>query len=108
MRDESHVSGADAATEGDVEMAMSEARARLLEVPAEIVVVNHAMGLWELAAIHLAADEPDLTAAKLAIDAMAAIVDDLGDRLGEDAATMRDALSNIRMAFVSVRSRTND
>lgn len=90
----------------EIDAAMAEARARLAEVPAEVVVVNHAMGLYELAAIHLSSDTPDLVSASLAIDAMAALVEGLGDRLGDDAATMRDALGNIRMAFVAVRSQT--
>ncbi len=90
----------------EIEAAMAEARARLAEVPAEVVVTNHVMGLYELAAIHLSSDTPDLVSAALAIDAMSAVVDGLGDRLGDDAQTMRDALANIRMAFVSVQAQT--
>ncbi|HSJ90795.1 MAG TPA: hypothetical protein VK917_01930 [Ilumatobacter sp.] len=90
----------------EIDAAMAEARARLAEIPAEVVVVNHVMGLYELAAIHLSSDTPDLVSASLAIDAMAAVVDGLGDRLGDDAQTMRDALANIRMAFVGVKART--
>ncbi len=87
----------------DAEQAMAEARARLGEVPAEVVVTNHVMGLYELAAIHLSASPPNLGEAALAIDAVACLVDGLGDRLGEEAGTMRDALNNIRLAFVQVR-----
>lgn len=90
----------------ELEAAMAEARARLAEVPAEVVVVNHLMGLYELAAIHLSSETPDLVSATIAIDAMAAVVDGLGDRLGDDAQTMRDALANIRMAYVGVKART--
>jgi uncharacterized protein involved in exopolysaccharide biosynthesis len=90
----------------EIEAAMAEARARLAEVPAEVVVVNHVMGLYELAAIHLSSETPDLVSASLAIDAMAAIVEGLGTRLGDDAPTMTDALANIRMAFVSVKAST--
>jgi hypothetical protein len=92
----------------EIDAAMAQARARLAEVPAEVVVVNHVMGLYELGAIHLSADEPDLSAASLAIDSMALLVDGLGDRLGDDADTMRDALANIRMAFVGVKARQTD
>jgi hypothetical protein len=88
------------------QQALSEARARLAEVPAEVVVTNHVMGLYELAAIHLAADPPDLVSAALAIDAVGCLVEGLGDRLGEDAGTMRDALANIRVAFVQVKGIT--
>lgn len=90
----------------EIEAAMAEARTRLAEVPAEVVVVNHVMGLYELAAIHLSFDTPDLVSASLAIDAVAALVEGLGDRLGDDSQTMRDALANIRMAFVGVKART--
>lgn len=85
---------------------MHEARGRLAEVPAEVVVTNHLMGLYELGAIHLSAETPDLVSAQLAIDAMALLVEGLGDRLGDDASTMRDALANIRLAFVSVKAQT--
>lgn len=88
------------------ERALADARARLLDVPAEVVVTNHVMGLYELAAIHLSADPPDLVSASLAIDAMAALVEGLGTRLGDDSATMREALTNIRMAFVQIKNQT--
>ena len=84
--------------------AMEDVRRQLAEVPASVVVANHVMGLYELAAIHLSAIPPDLNQAVLAIDAVACLVEGLGDRLGEDAATMRDALANIRIAFVQIKS----
>jgi len=90
----------------EIEAAMAEARARLADVPAEVVVTNHVMGLYELAAIHLSSATPDLVSASLAIDAMGMLVDGLGDRLGDDAPTMQDALGNIKMAFVGVKAQT--
>jgi hypothetical protein len=90
-----------------VEAAMAEARVRLASVPAEVVVTNHVMGLYELGALHLSSDTPDLAAASLAIDSMAMLVEGLGDRLGDDAPAMTDALANIRMAFVSVKAQSS-
>lgn len=90
------------------ESAMNEARARLAEVPAEVVVTNHVMGLYELAAIHLSATPPDLHQSALAIDAVACLVDGLGDRLGAEATTMQDALNNIRLAFVQIKGQVSD
>jgi len=87
----------------EAQVAMAEARARLADVPAEVVVTNHVMGLYELAAIHLSASPPDLVQSALAIDAVACLVDGLGDRLGDEAPTMRDALNNIRLAFVQIK-----
>lgn len=88
--------------------AVAEARARLAGVPAEVVVVNHAMGLYELAAIHLSANPPNLTAAALSIDALGCLVEGLGERLGPDAGVLVDALSNIRLAFVQVKGSGAD
>ena len=90
---------------GDAQAAIDEARRRVAEVPAEVVVTNHVMGLYELAAIHLSAEQPDLASAALAIDAVACLVDGLGDRLGPEASTLRDALANIRLAFVQIKQR---
>ena len=88
----------------DAQNAFNDARARLAEVPAETVVVNHVMGLYELAAIHLGADPPRLGEASLAIDAVACLVEGLGERLGPDSATLVVALSNIRLAFVQIKA----
>ena len=61
--------------------AVAEARRRLAEVPASVVVTNHAMGLFELAAIHLSAEPARLSDAQLAIDSLGLLVDGLGERL---------------------------
>lgn len=92
----------------EAEQAMADARSRLTDVPAEVVVTNHVMGLYELAAIHLSANPPDLAQSALAIDAVACLVDGLGDRLGEEAATLQDALNNIRLAFVQIKGQTEN
>ena len=89
----------------DAREAIDDVRRQLAEVPAEMVIANHVMGLYELAAIHLSSNLPDLVQAALAIDAVGCLVEGLGDRLGEDAATMRDALGNIRIAFVQIKNQ---
>ena len=89
----------------DAQEALEDARRRIAEAPAQVVVVNHLMGLYELAAIHLSAVPPKLDDASLAIDALAALVDKLGDRLGDDINTMRDALANIQMVFVQMQAK---
>ena len=50
------------------------------------------------------ASRPTWPRPPLAIDAMAAVVDAVGDRLGPNAGVLRDALAQIRLAFVQVRS----
>lgn len=88
----------------EAQQAMYDARNRLADVPAEVVVSNHVMGLYELAAIHLSAEPPALHEAALAIGAVGCLVEGLGERLGADAETLANALSNICLAFVQIKS----
>jgi hypothetical protein len=84
---------------------MEEVRRQLASVPASVVVGNHLMGLYELAAIHLSSSPPAFSEAQLAIDAMGAVVEGCEGRLGEHEATLRDALGQMRLAFVQLRSQ---
>ena len=84
---------------------MEQVQAQLLAAPAALVVVNHAMGIYELAALHLMQPQPKLAEASVAIDALAALVDGMQGRLGEDEATVREALAQLRAAYLEVRSR---
>ena len=83
---------------------MAEVRRQLAQVPAVQVVANHIMGLYELAAIHLSQSPPQFSEATLAIDAMASVVDGLTGRLAELEPTLKDALAQIRLAFVQLRA----
>jgi hypothetical protein len=94
---------ASADVETELRAELDDARRRLAEVPAAQVVANHAMGLFELAAIHLSQSPPQMGEASVAIDAMAALVDSLGDRLGPNASVLRDALAQVRLAYVQVK-----
>ena len=81
---------------------MAAVQEQIASAPASVVVANHLMGCYELAAIHLSQQPPNLSEASVAIDALAGVVDTLPGRLGEAAATMRDALHQIRLAYVAV------
>ena len=87
---------------------MAEVRQQLLQVPASTVVANHAMGLYELAAIHLSNQPPNLEEGRVAIDAMAGVVEGLEGRLGENEPVLRDALAQLRLAFVQLQAPTED
>ena len=87
----------------EVTARMAEARRQLAETPARLVVTNHVMGLYELAAIHLASQPPNFDDARLAIDAMGILVEGLRGRLDEES-TLTDALAQLRMAFVQVKA----
>ena len=82
---------------------MAEAQQRLAEAPVEDVIANHVVGLYQLAAIHLGQQPPGLPEAKLAVDAMAALLEGLTDRLGEHEAELRAALTQIQLAYVQVQ-----
>jgi len=95
-------------TPEEIEAALAEAR-RVLATPVVEHIGGHAMALFELAALHLereaatgGAEQPDLAEASLAIDAMAALVEGLGDRLQPYRAQLQQALDQLRMAFVKL------
>jgi hypothetical protein len=81
---------------------MGEVRRQLSEAPAAAVVANHAMGLYELAAIHLTGQPPKLDEAKLAIDSFAALVEVLKGKLGPDESTLVDGLQQLRLGYVQM------
>lgn len=87
---------------------MAEVQKQILSAPAEQFVVNHAMGLYELAAVHLAQDSPDLAQARLAIDALVGLMDATDDRLGEAESDLRAALSVLQTLYVRRASESND
>ena len=67
------------------------------------------MALFELAALHLereaatgGEEKPDLAEAALAIDAMAALVEGLGDKLNPYRGQLENALNQLRRAFVEL------
>ena len=69
-------------------------------MPAGVVVGQQALQFYEVAALHLSEPEPKLEEARVAIDALVAVVEKLGDRLGEAQAPLRQALNRIQLAFV--------
>ncbi|HUR48949.1 MAG TPA: hypothetical protein VMY88_05385 [Acidimicrobiales bacterium] len=87
---------------------MRQLEEKLAQTPASVVVANHAYGLFELAALHLGRRPPNFEQAQLAIDAMGALVEGLGDRLGDHARQLHDGLTQLRLAFVQVRSAADE
>ena len=88
-------------------------RAELVATPVADIIANHAIGLQQLAVIHLIPDpgpdgsptEPRLDEAGLAIDALGALVDALGERLAPHHEALREAVTQLRLAFVEVSSQ---
>jgi hypothetical protein len=85
---------------------LDELRSQLVSTPAEVVIANHAYGLFELAAIHLSQQPPNLDEARLAVDALGAIVGALTGRLGEAEPSLLEALAQIRVTYVQISEMT--
>jgi hypothetical protein len=98
----------DSLDEAAVAEELARVRAELAATPVTDIVANHALGLWQLAVLHLAPDDGalNLDEAGLAIDAMAGLVEGLGDRLGANAEPLREALAQLRLAFVQLSDRS--
>ena len=96
----------DPETAAAMEAQLLAAQQQLLSVPAAQIVSNHLIGLFELAALHLRTDPPNLEEARLPIDAMGLVVEGLGNQLHE-AQTLVAALQQIRMAYVEVHTAMN-
>jgi len=95
-------------TPEEIEAALAAAR-ETLHTPVIEHLGGHAMALFELAALHLereaatgGEEKPDLAEASLAIDAMAALVEGLGDKLQPYRGQLESALNQLRMAFVQL------
>lgn len=95
-------------TEAELEAELAAMQAELAETPAAVIVANHAVGLFQLAAIHLNQRPPNLPEGRLAIDAMAALVEGVGDRLGDQGPALQEALTQLRMAFVQLSQAGDD
>ena len=84
---------------------MREMLARLAATPVELIVAQFAVQLQELGVLHLgiAEERPEsLAQAALAIDALATLVEGLGDRLAPNDEPLRQVLAQLRLAFVEV------
>jgi hypothetical protein len=81
---------------------MAAMRAELADSPVEVVVANHCYGLFELAAVYLSQQPALLDQARLAIDALGALVGGLEGRLGDTEDQLKDGLSQLRLAYVQI------
>jgi hypothetical protein len=89
-------------TEEELADRLEALREQLAKTPVGEIIAQSAYQFFEIGALHLSVIPPQLDQAKLAIDALGLLVDGLGERLGESAPTLREGLTNIRMAFVEV------
>jgi hypothetical protein len=97
--------GPDDLTDEELAEQMLAMQEQVLGTPAPVVVANHCMALFELAALYLSPDPPQLADAQVAIDAMAAVIDAVGPRFGPNERPLREGLAQLRMAFVEAKTR---
>jgi hypothetical protein len=86
----------------DLAAQVDAMRAELAQAPVEVVIANHCYGLFELAAVYLSQQPPFLDRARLAIDALGSLVGGLEGRLGDAEPSLKDGLSQLRMAYVQI------
>jgi hypothetical protein len=94
--------------DAEAQASLDAMRAQLANTPAEIVVANHCYGLFELAAIYLSQSPPMLFEARLAIDGLGYLLDGLQGRLGEAEVSLRESLSQLRLAFVRLEGNESN
>jgi hypothetical protein len=94
----------DEPTEEELAEQMEQMQKQLARTPAEVVIANHAFGLFELAALHLAQQPPTLGQARLAIDALGALVEGMAGRLGDHERELIQGLAQLRLAFVQINA----
>lgn len=91
-------------TEEEYVQQMAALQEQLAKTPAAAVVANHCYGLFELAALHLSLQPPQLGEAQIAIDALAAVIEALTGRLGDQESQLKEGLAQLRLAFVQIRA----
>ena len=82
-------------------------RDELATTPVEVVIANHAYGLFELAALHLSSSPPRVNEARLAIDALSGMLAAVEGRLGDAEGSLAEAIDQIRLAFVQISGLAN-
>lgn len=88
----------------EAEEQLRQVREELSQTPVQNIILQHAVGLAQLAVLHLDPEDTgvrNLEAARIAIDAVAALVG-LGSDLGEHEEALRDILTQIQTAYVDV------
>jgi len=89
-------------SDAEQEEQLAKLQAELAQIPPEIIIANHAYGLFQLAAVHLSMRPPQLAQARTAIDALAALVEGMAGRLAEPEHDLVEALAQLRLSFVQV------
>ena len=82
---------------------MSRVRAQVAATPVGEVMTSHLMRFFDLVLIYLDASPPKFNDAAVVIESFRAVLDAVGDQLGEHQAMLRDTLGQAQMVFVQVK-----
>ena len=72
----------------------------LRSTPVEDILGNHIFHLIQLSAVQLSGEPPQLAAAQLTIDVVAAMINAGGERLGPHAQLYRTAVAEVQQVYV--------
>jgi hypothetical protein len=84
---------------------MMRVRREVAATPATEMLTNHLMRLFDLATIYLEGDSPSFGDAATVIEAFRAMLDAVGDRLGESQSLLQEALGQLQMLFVQAKEQ---
>ena len=82
---------------------MMAARREIANTPAAEMISNHLIRFLDLATIYLESEPPAFADAATAIEAFRAVLEGVGDRLGESQPMLTEALGQVQMIFVQVK-----
>jgi len=81
---------------------LKAAQDRLLGAGSATLIANHAYGMFELGALYLAQQPPQIEDARLAIDALRAVVEATTGRLEENEASLSEGLRQLQLAYLAL------
>lgn len=82
---------------------MMRVRQEIGATPASEMISNHMIRFLDLATIYLETEPPSFSEAATAIEAFRAVLDGVGDRLGDQRPMLAEALGQMQMIFVQVK-----
>jgi hypothetical protein len=85
---------------------MMRVRREVAATPASEMLSNYLMRFFDLATIYLETEPPAFGEAATVIEAFRAVLDGLGDRLGDHEPMLTEALGQLQMVFVQVKQTT--
>lgn len=82
---------------------MARVRAEVASTPVAEVLTSYLTRFFDLALIYLDTTPPKFNDAAVVIESFRAVIDTVGNELGENEAVLRQALAQAQMVFVKVR-----